>query len=700
MELIRYPKSVLVGFFILLNIQWIYGQRNEEMSPTIVPKEIMPIPTTNQLKWQQMELYAFIHFNMNTFTNMEWGFGDEDPALFNPSELDCRQWARVCKEAGMKGIILTAKHHDGFCLWPSRYTEHSVKNAPWKDGKGDVVRDLANACKEFDLKMGIYLSPWDRNHPDYGKPVYIDYFRNQLRELLTNYGEVFEVWFDGANGGTGYYGGANEERRVDKRTYYDWKNTYSIIRELQPKAVIFSDAGPDVRWVGNEHGFAYPTTWSNLMRDSIYGGMPEYSKKYAAGQENGTHWVPAEADVSIRPGWYYHPYEDHKVKSLPELLDIYYHSVGRNSTLLLNFPVDTRGLIHENDVTQLQKLTAKIKEDFATNLAKTCKISASSARKGSKFQADRVIDDDIESYWTTKNDRAINGSLTFTFPQPTTFNRLLLQEYIAKGQRIKAFSVEIKTGNGWEKIASETTIGYKRILRLAEVRTTSIRINIKDAKACPLISNIEIYHAPKLLVPPQIKRNKQGVVSLEVPEPGVRVHYTTDGSIPSLKSSVYNEPFLLSGPGMIQAFAVDGSRKSEISKRAFDLAPIKWTVMDQNIGAEGIIDGNEKTWWTLPKEQNEVVIDLGEKVPLKGFTYLPMQARWISGIIKEYAFYASKNNRTWKKIAEGEFANILNSPVWQRIQFPATKARYIKLKALRTIDEDPATFSEIGILTH
>ena len=265
---------------------------------------------------------------MNTFTDMEWGTGGESPELFNPTELDCRQWAKVCKDAGMKGIILTAKHHDGFCLWPSAYTEHSVKNSPWKDGEGDVVQELADACREYGLKLGLYLSPWDRNHADYGTDLYITYFRNQLRELMTNYGEVFEVWFDGANGGTGYYGGANEERRVDRETYYDWPNTRQIVRDLQPEAVMFSDAGPGVRWVGNESGWAGETNWSILRRDEFYPGSPNY-RDLTSGHEDGTHWLPAEVDVSIRPGWYYHQSEDHKVKSVKQLVDIYYHSIGR-----------------------------------------------------------------------------------------------------------------------------------------------------------------------------------------------------------------------------------------------------------------------------------------------------------------------------------------------------------------------------------
>jgi len=278
------------------------------------PEPVLPIPSERQLAWHDMEFYAFVHFNMNTFSNMEWGFGDEDPKLFNPTDLDCRQWAKVCKDAGMKGIILTAKHHDGFCLWPSKYTEHSVKNSAWKNGEGDVVGELAAACKEYGLKLGIYLSPWDRNHPDYGKPEYITYFRNQLRELLTNYGDIFEVWFDGANGGTGYYGGAREERRIDRTTYYDWENTRKIVRELQPNACMFSDAGPDIRWCGNEQGWVRETNWCTLNRDDFAPGVVADLEDLRSGQENGTHWVPAEVDVSIRPGWYYHPSEDHKVK--------------------------------------------------------------------------------------------------------------------------------------------------------------------------------------------------------------------------------------------------------------------------------------------------------------------------------------------------------------------------------------------------
>lgn len=268
------------------------------------PEPFGPIPTQNQMRWQEMESYAFVHFSLNTYTNQSWGFGDEDIKLFNPEKLDCRQWARICKEAGMKGIIITAKHHSGFCLWPTKYTEYSVKNAPWRNGKGDVVREMADACKEYGLKLGIYLSPWDRNHPDYGKPEYITYFRNQLTELLTNYGPIFEVWFDGANGGSGYYGGANETRTIDRTTYYDWSNTYKLIRKLQPDIVIWNDGGDraDLRWVGTEAGAVGETNWS-LLNDK---GEVEW-KMLHFGLEDGNSWVPAEVNTSIRPEWFYHP---------------------------------------------------------------------------------------------------------------------------------------------------------------------------------------------------------------------------------------------------------------------------------------------------------------------------------------------------------------------------------------------------------
>jgi len=431
---------------------------------------------------------------MNTFTDKEWGYGDESPSLFNPSELDCRQWAKVARDAGMKGIIITAKHHDGFCLWPSQYTGHSVKNSPWRNGNGDLLRELRQACDEYGLKLGIYLSPWDRNSSVYGTPEYLTYYRNQLRELLTNYGDIFEVWFDGANGGTGYYGGARETRRIDNRTYYDWPNTINIVRELQPGAVIFSDAGPDIRWVGNERGIGSLTNWCLLKKDEMYPGGP-FAEILGQGHEDGNYWVPAEADVSIRPGWFWHAREDSLVKSPQKLLDIFYTSIGRNCNLILNVPPDNRGLIHENDVNSLLEFKKLLDLEFSNEMAKGKKITASDTR-GRKFVASHINDGDPETYWAP-HDNVTSAELTIDLGCETEVNRILIQEYIPLGQRIKKFSVLAWTGNGWNKVIEGTTVGYKIIRKFPVIRTSIIQLKIEESKACPVISNIELYRAPE-----------------------------------------------------------------------------------------------------------------------------------------------------------------------------------------------------------
>ncbi len=673
------------------------------------PDPMGPLPSERQLKWHDLEFYAFVHFNMNTFTNMEWGFGNESPELFNPTALDCRQWAKVCKEAGMKGIILTAKHHDGFCLWPSKYTEHSVKNSPWKDGKGDVVQELADACKEYGLKLGLYLSPWDRNHADYGTDVYITYFRNQLTELMTNYGDVFEVWFDGANGGTGYYGGANEERRVDRKTYYDWPNTRQIVRDLQPDAMMFSDAGPDVRWVGNEAGWAGETNWCLLRRDEFWPGSPNY-KELTNGHEDGTHWVPAEVDVSIRPGWYYHPSEDHKVKSVKTLVDIYYHSIGRNASFLLNFPVDTRGLIHERDVEQLNKMVEVIRKDFEMNLAKDIEIMADHVRgNSSKFEAENTIDGNPDTYWAT-DDGITSGSLTLNFGKPTTFNRFLVQEYIPLGQRVKAFSIEAWLNGEWETIDEQTTIGYKRILRFNNVTTDKLRFSVLEAKACPTISNIEVYHAPKLLEPPMVSRDKAGMVTITPLDSELDIYYTVNGDDPSVNSTKYAEPFDLKEKGVIRAIVVDPATGDESASntKEYDICKERWTVIfpdpDDDPKVNFAIDDNEQSIWRSPDENampKSIVIDLGTSLTLTGFTYLPTQQRYIDGTLSNYEFFVSQDGKNWGvPVSRGEFSNIENNPILQTKKFNPIKGRFIKLIGNREINNrNFMTIAEIGVIT-
>ena len=439
----------------------------------ITPAPCGPTPTENQLRWQDMEMYAFIHYSLNTYTDQEWGYGNEDPKLFNPSHLDCRQWARVCKQAGMKGIIFTAKHHCGFCMWPSAYTDYSVKNSPWKNGKGDVVRELAEACREEGLKFAVYLSPWDRNHPDYGRPEYITYFRNQLRELLTQYGDIFEVWFDGANGGNGWYGGANETRRINGKTYYGWAETFRMIRELQPNAVIWNDGGDrgDLRWVGTEAGNVGETNWS-LMPGT--GDTPWHMLHY--GVEEGDVWCPGETNTSIRPGWFYHDAENDHVKSLSKLMDTYYKSVGRNSTLLLNFPIAPNGRIHSVDSLRGIAFNKMIQEVFKTDLAHKARIRS----KGNET----IID----------------------FKKPTSFNRFVAEEEIRYGQRVKEFRLEALVDGQWMPLKDElaengdglTTIGHRRIICFPTVTATKLRFTVTDSKCDPIIKRTSVYLAPDL----------------------------------------------------------------------------------------------------------------------------------------------------------------------------------------------------------
>ncbi len=486
-----------------------------------------------------------------------------------------------------------------------------------------------------------------------------------------------------------------------------------IIRKLQPKAVIFSDAGPDIRWVGNESGWAGKTNWSILRRDEFYIGSPNY-KQLTNGHEDGTHWLPAEVDVSIRPGWYYHKSEDHKVKSLKQLIDIYYHSIGRNGSFLLNLPVDARGLVHENDAKQLKKLSAQIKEDFAVDLSrkKDVTIPADNIRGNSiVYYPERALDGKKDSYWAT-DDEVTSASLTIDFGQPTTFNRFLIQEYITLGQRIIAFSLEIQQDGEWEEIASETTIGVKRILRFESVTAQKLRLNITQSKACPVISNISVFNAPKLLEPPFIRRNKEGLVSIDAQDQGLDLYFTKDGTEPKGKATQYREPFLIDKPTIIKAIAIDpASGKSSQSARSnFDISKALWKIVSVRPGDEKkawtLIDDNPVTTWTSrEKDKNnmpgEIIIDLGETHLINGFTYLPPQGRYINGTVSRYELYISKYRKNWgSAVSKGEFSNIKNNPVLQEKQFEPVEGRYIRFKALSEISNQPfMSIAEFGILT-
>jgi alpha-L-fucosidase len=456
------------------------------------PAPCGPVASARQLHWHDMEFYGFLHFTVNTFTDKEWGYGDESESVFNPTDFDADQIARTAVEAGMKGLILTAKHHDGFCLWPSKFTEHSVKNSPWKNGRGDVVKEISEACRRHGLKFGVYLSPWDRNRADYGTPAYLTYYRNQLRELLTNYGQIFEVWFDGANGGDGYYGGAREKRVIDRKIYYDWPGTWDLVRKLQPNACMFSDAGPDTRWVGNENGEAGETCWATLNGADFAPGQADEAR-LNHGDHPGTDWIPPECDVSIRPGWFYHEKEDTKVRTPQNLVDLYFKSVGRGANLLLNVPPDRRGQIHDTDVKALREFRRLLDATFAHNLARNAKVTASNIRgKEREFRPQKVLDERRETYWAT-DDAVTNGELVLNFKKRISFSVERLRESLPLGQRVDAFALDQWKDGAWVEFTNGTTIGSCRLTRHEPVTTDKVRLRIVKADASPAIAELGLF---------------------------------------------------------------------------------------------------------------------------------------------------------------------------------------------------------------
>lgn len=600
------------------------------------PEPILPVPEPKQVEWQQMETYAFIHFGLNTFNDREWGYGDTDPKTFNPTNLDCEQWAQTLVKAGMKGVILTAKHHDGFCLWPFEGTDYSVKNSPWKNGQGNVVKELSEACKKYGLKFAVYLSPWDRHQANYGTPEYLPYFYAQLHDLLTNYGPVFEVWFDGANGGDGWYGGAKDIRTIDRKNYYNYPRIYEMLDSIQPQAIIFSDGGPGCRWVGNEKGFAGATNWSFLRKGEVH---PGYDKSYELqyGHPDGNQWVPAECDVSIRPGWFYHPEEDDRVKSPDQLVDLYYRSVGHNATLLLNFPVDRRGLIHPVDSANAVRFHEMIQQQLKTNLVAGM-IPKVSNERGGDFVASALTDDNFDTYWATE-DGVTTADIEFSFDTPTRMNRMMLQEYIPLGQRVKAFVVEYLDKDTWlpVKLNEETTtIGYKRLLRFETVETKGIRIRITDARGPLCLSNVGVYDA--------------GNVS--------------DSFVEKVED-IESVPYLL--PDI----------KAEEAAKASD----------------------KQAQTTCFVEGDRLLIDLQEERMVSSLHFLPDQGEPNKGLIANYEIRVGTSKDAVNQLVKsGEFSNIQNNPVMQSVFFTPVKARYIELKATRMIHAgEPMGFAELGV---
>lgn len=466
-------------------------------SQTIEPLE--PVPASRHLLWHEVEMYGLVCFNLVTFEDKEWGYGDADPAIFNPTEFSAEQIVSTAKEGGLKGIILVCKHHEGFCLWPTKTTDYNISRSPWKNGQGDMVKEFQLACEKAGMKFGVYLSPWDRNSAVYGQDGYIPIYYEQLRELLSNYGELFEVWFDGANGGDGWYGGADTIRNIDRFSYYGWDSIYSIVRELQPNAVIFSDMG-DVRWVGNEEGYAGETSWCLYTpkgKEDDDRPAPGFTKYWEGteGHEDGKFWMPSECDFSIRPGWYYHKDQNDAVKSSVVLFEHYLKTVGRNASFNLGLPPDTRGIMHENDVQALRGFKRILDQAFKENLALKQNITTSLTRKG--YPGRRMLDANSQTYWAAP-ENVIQAEIIIQLDEMREINAIQLQEFIKLGQRVKAFRIEAKEADEFVVLGEATTIGYKRILTFDPVKTDELRITIVDSRAAPLISEIQLYRFPDL----------------------------------------------------------------------------------------------------------------------------------------------------------------------------------------------------------
>ncbi len=671
------------------------------------------IPAPRQVDWQQLEFTCFIHFGPNTFSGVEWGNGMEQAETFNPTKVDTDQWCRVAKEAGMKMMMITVKHHDGYCTWQTRYNDHfSVKKSPWKNGKGDVLRQLVDSCKKQGLKLGVYLSPADLyqienkaglygnlskyrestiptdpkffrsnptkgRKPPAGKPTftyevddYNRYMLNQLYELLTEYGPIHEVWFDGAH---------PKRKGGQKYTKLFW---YAMIRELAPEAVIFG--GPDIRWCGNEAGHTRPSEWSPIPIE----GDPEDSSTWKlrgwGNDDLGSrsllgsfgdfiHWFPSEVDTSIRHGWFWRDEQQH-VRNAEEVYEIYEKAVGGNSVLLLNVPPNRDGVFGARDTRVLLDVGKRIQATYGKTAA-----------------------------------RLIAGGNVYIFNQPATINRCMIMEDVAThGQRVEKHALDAWIDGEWKEIATAATIGYKRILRFPDITTTKIRLRVLEQRLEAKISHVSVHYDLTPLKTPGVSRDREGTVTIKG---SGSIHYTLDGSAPV----AYTAPFALPKGGTVKAIASRGDERSEIATIRFDIAKAKWeihAVSSQNPGsgegAEKAIDGDPATLWHSKWSGGEdpmphmIAIDFGEALDLKGLTYLPRAGGVKGGTLDQFRVELSRDGKKWMKAAEGRFDNIENDPTQREIRFEksAEGIRYLRFTGLHSIEDKPhSSAAEIGVLT-
>ncbi len=660
---------------------------------TKAPDPVGALPTAEQVAWHQLETYAFIHFGITTFNDVEWGYGNEAVGSFNPTEIDCEQWVQTLKACGMKAVILTAKHCDGFSLWPTKTNDYNISNTPFDNGRGDLVGALSAACRKHGLKFGLYLSPWDRHDAEYGRPDYVKTYHAQIEELIENYSPIFEFWFDGANGGNGWYGGANETRAIDAKTYYDYEKARDIIVRRNPEAMVFGGTVPTIRWVGNEKGWADATQWSTAS-------LSDFDKTdfLPQGNPHGDAWIPAEADVSIRPGWFYHHREDHQVKSVAQLLDIYYNTVGHNTTLLLNFPVNTDGRITAIDSMRAVEWHRRIMDDFDDNLLKNSRVVADNER-GKRYAAPKVNDGKWDSYWATE-DGVNKGELVFSFQELTRINRVVLQEYIPLGQRVERFSMDYFINGKWlpvEAYDEMTTIGYKRIVRFKTIEAERLRVRFKQAKGPLCICNVEAYCAAPMLSEPTLSRDFNNVVTITNSDRNAWVFYTMDGSEPSMQSVRYLAPFVLEGKATLKAVAIDpvSHQNGPVAAKYFDLPTTEYHIITPNDDqSRKLCDGNVLSFLYLNENERIISIQLKEKHSICGFRYLPDQSRDAQHPITHY-----KVTVDGRVVCAGEFSNIVNNPIEQEVRFTPVVGTSIVFEATGFARDAQGSVAEFSLIT-
>ena len=663
------------------------------------------MPSQRQLSWHTNELSGFIHFGLNTFLDKESSDGKEDGSVFNPSELNVVQWVTVFKEAGFKKIILTAKHHDGFCLWPSKWTEYNIAASPFLDGEGDLIKMLAEACAEQKVKLGLSVSPWDRHEETYGSDAYNVFFRNQLKELLSNYGLISEVWLDGANG----------EGPEGKQQNYDWNSYFELIRKLQPNTII-SVSGPDVRWVGTETGFGRETEWSVIPihnSSSLKNQLSDQNPFLAidlnpmdqnlGGQKNlqgATHliWYPSIVSASIRPGWFYHKNQNDQVRVSEELLDIYFNSVGRNSGLIINVPPNQKGLISNKDIDQLNSFKSAYDQIFNTNFISESAITASSANLPSELA--NLTDKNLTTYWEPDL-HDDTPTLTATFSEERTINIIELQENIATGQKVENFKIEYWNDEEWIRLGQGTTIGYKRLIRTETITTEHLRIIFMKSRALPQISEFGVYkNLPEVTFHPKgIAFTDNVRVKLQPDDTIAQIYYTLDGTTPSAQSEQYIEPIYLNETTEIKALSilpngVAGIANEQLYNKAkfkvlLENAPdIRYTAGGSLILTDGIFGGTQRDnnrWLGFLKDDLIAILDLQDKTTTKNITlnFLKNPSEKIH-LPKEILYYGTNNLKRWTRLGRSKVRQDLNTDLFTHSitqQFKNAKYRYIKVIA-------------------